>query len=225
MMRTIVLALCAASATAFAPSARSATRGMVSMGAKSAAIPFLPQPAGCDGTLVGDVGFDPLGLSSIDPKSLPQIIPEAAVQSAAEPLPTMYWMREAELKHGRLCMLAIVGCITVDSGIHFPGAKYEGLSSIAAHDAMVDSGNMGFLFTMVGIIELISGTGIAAAQAGSDREPGDFALDPLKFCADPELKAKYKLAEITHARLAMIAFSGLITQAVGVSDQFPYVGF
>ena len=110
---------------------------MVSMGAKSAAIPFLPQPAGCDGTLVGDVGFDPLGLSSIDPKSLPQIIPEAAVQSAAEPLPTMYWMREAELKHGRLCMLAIVGCITVDSGIHFPGAKYEGLSSIAAHDAMV----------------------------------------------------------------------------------------
>ena len=125
---------------------------------------------------------------------------------------------------------------------------------------------MGFLFTMVGIIELISGTGIAAAQAGSDREPGDFALDPLKFCADPELKvggrcwmaagewrlaplvcasaaeictrhklthhhrhhfyqAKYKLAEITHARLAMIAFSGLITQAVGVSDQFPYVGF
>ena len=64
----------------------------------------------------------------------------------------------------------------------------ECLTPPPARALQVDSGNMGFLFTMVGIIELISGTGIAAAQAGSDREPGDFALDPLKFCADPELK-------------------------------------
>merc|ERR1719183_2421492 len=197
MMRTIVLALCAATATAFAPSARSATRGMVSMGAKSAAIPFLPNPAGCDGSLPGDFGFDPLGLSSIDPKSLPQIIPEAAVMSASEPLPTIYWMREAELKHGRLCMLAIVGFITVDSGLHFPGAQYEGLTSVAAHDAMVTQGNMGFLLTIIGVIELISGTAIAQAQAGSGREPGDFALDPLKFCENPDTKARMKLAEIT----------------------------
>ena len=33
-----------------------------------------------------------------------------------------------------------------------------------------------------------------------------------------------KLAEITHARLAMIAFGGMVTQAVAVSDQFPYMG-
>lgn len=194
------------------------------MGAKSAAIPFLPNPPGCDGSLPGDFGFDPLGLSSIDPKSLPQIIPEAATMAASEPLPTMYWMREAELKHGRLCMMAIVGCITVDAGWHFPGAKYEGLSSVVAHDAMVTSGNMGALFSIIGIIEVISGTAIAQAQAGSDREPGDFALDPLKFCETPETKARMKLAEITHARLAMLAFSGLITQAVAVSPQFPYMG-
>merc|ERR1719482_1821693 len=28
----------------------------------------------------------------------------------------VYWMREAELKHGRICMLAVVGWLTVDAG-------------------------------------------------------------------------------------------------------------
>ena len=49
---------------------------------------------------------------------------------------------------------------------------------------------MGFMLTIVGIIELISGTAIAQAQAGSGREPGDFALDPLKFCELPEQKVQ-----------------------------------
>lgn len=58
------------------------------MAEKSAAVPFLPKPAALTGTLPGDVGFDPLGLSNnFDLK----------------------WMREAELKHGRLAMLATVG--------------------------------------------------------------------------------------------------------------------
>ena len=60
--------------------------GSVSMAvAKSSkAMPFLTAPA-CQGTgLVGDAGFDPLYLSDfMDVK----------------------WMREAELKHGRICML------------------------------------------------------------------------------------------------------------------------
>ena len=46
-------------------------------------------PLTLDGTLAGDVGFDPLGFS----------------KSAK----TLYWMREAEVKHGRLAMLAAVG--------------------------------------------------------------------------------------------------------------------
>ena len=57
---------------------------------KSKAMPFLSQPEGLDGSMAGDVGFDPLGFSSyIDVK----------------------WLREAELKHGRICMLAWTGCI------------------------------------------------------------------------------------------------------------------
>jgi hypothetical protein len=33
-----------------------------------------------------------------------------------------------------------------------------------------------------------------------------------------------KLSEVIHSRLAMVAFSGMVTQAVAVSDKFPYTG-
>lgn len=50
------------------------------------------------------------------------------------------WLREAEIKHGRVCMLAFAGYVANDAGIKFPGKAFEGLSSIEAHDAMVKSG-------------------------------------------------------------------------------------
>ena len=46
---------------------------------------------------------------------------------------------------------------------------------------------------------------------GSDREGGDFGFDPLKLL--PGHEAEYKLAEITHGRAAMLAFSGVVTQS------------
>ena len=59
----------------------------------------------------------------------------------------------------------------------------------------------------------------------SGREPGDFGLDPLGFLAgktDAEIE-DMKLKEITHCRLAMMAFSGVVTQAVLTQGPFPYV--
>merc|ERR1712216_215215 len=80
------------------------------MMAKSESLPFMEEPAHLSG-MVGNVGFDPMGLST------PQNIK---------------WMREAELKHGRICMLAWVGWVAVDLGVKFPGAKYAALSSYQA---------------------------------------------------------------------------------------------
>ena len=85
---------------------RSAAPQMV----KSESLPFMEEPAHLSG-MVGNVGFDPMGLST------PQNIK---------------WMREAELKHGRICMLAWVGRVAVDLGVKFPGAKYAALSSYQA---------------------------------------------------------------------------------------------
>ena len=47
-------------------------------------------------------------------------------------------MREAEIKHGRMCMLAWSGYVMVDLGYTFPGAKYQGVSSFDAHDATAE---------------------------------------------------------------------------------------
>ena len=57
---------------------------------RSQAMPFLSRPPALDGTMAGDVGFDPLGFTNYF---------------------DLKWLREAELKHGRICMLAWTGCI------------------------------------------------------------------------------------------------------------------
>lgn len=40
----------------------------------------------------------------------------------------------------------------------------------------------------------------------------------------PFLQADFELKEITHCRLAMLAFSGMVTQAVLYQGGFPYTG-
>lgn len=53
-------------------------------------------------------------------------------------------MREAEVKHCRLAMLAVVGWLAVDSGLRFPGDAFAAIpSSLAAHDLAVKNGSMG----------------------------------------------------------------------------------
>merc|ERR1712127_833242 len=56
----------------------------------SKALPFAKRPANLDGSFPGDVGFDPFGFGGDSKESLT-------------------YMREAEIKHGRLAMLAAVG--------------------------------------------------------------------------------------------------------------------
>ena len=73
-------------AAAFAPAlptSRVAPRASsIQMAEMSKALPFTEKPAALDGSMAGDVGFDPLGFAT-----------------AFEPFP-LAWMREAEIKHG-----------------------------------------------------------------------------------------------------------------------------
>ena len=66
---------------------------------RSAAIPFLKRPPALDGSMAGDVGFDPLGIAT----------------TIKELGGDLNYVREAELMHGRQSMLACVGFV-------FPGA-------------------------------------------------------------------------------------------------------
>ena len=86
-MKLAVLSTAAASAAAFAPAHNSAARQSASSALrmaepeKSQALPFAPRPKLLDGTLPGDVGFDPFGFAGDDKASLMN-------------------QREAEIKHG-----------------------------------------------------------------------------------------------------------------------------
>lgn len=114
---------------------------------KSKSIPFMKQPPALTGTLPGDVGFDPLGFTEnwLDKDWSQQVVPDVWPDSRARtPVTTLEWMREAELKHCRLSMLAVVGWIAVDLGLRFPGDKFSAIpNSLAGHSAAVSNGSMG----------------------------------------------------------------------------------
>ncbi len=171
---------------------------------KSPSLPFLPYPENCKG-YVGDVGFDPLGISSYVP---------------------MDYLREAELKHARIAMLAWTGWVTVDLGVRvYPvPAGLEGVTAVSAHDAAVAQGGMGQIFGWIAVLECISWLSVSAMLQGSGRAPGDFGLDPLNFISgkSEEQVNAMKLKEIKNGRLAMMAIGGVATQAVLNGSAFPY---
>mmetsp|Transcript_17401 Transcript_17401/g.37785 ORF Transcript_17401/g.37785 Transcript_17401/m.37785 type:complete len:206 (-) Transcript_17401:82-699(-) len=158
--------------------------------AQSKAVPFLPQPANLDGSMAGDVGFDPLGFSNMfDVK----------------------FLREAELKHGRICMLAALGWL-VQEFYTFP--FYPGAPKLAtdAHDFFVQLGSLNQILIFASFFEIVAGVpGILQTMQGSGREPGYFAFDPLKLAKDDN--SKYALSEVKNGRLAMIAVGGFVHQA------------
>ena len=100
---------------------------------KSKSLPFLPCPPNLEG-YAGNRDFDPLFLSDTTP---------------------MNWLREAELKHGRICMLASLGWVAVDLGFRFPKPEFQGVMSMDAHDVGVESGLMTVLFAAIFCVEFL----------------------------------------------------------------------
>lgn len=239
-----IAAMMMASASAFAPastssqtsSALSATmpdrkwNEMVEKNERSAAVPFLPRAKALDGSYVGDVGFDPFFLSSI-PKNFAGFIQPPSWEET-DGLPTLYWMREAELKHCRVAMLAWFGWLATDGAfgvtLRFPGEVYQSIpNSYNAHNILVEQGSMQFLLIVVGLLEFCSSAALVQVSKGElDREAGDFGLDPLNFLKgkSKEQVDRMKLREINNGRLAMLAFGAVATQAaLGEGSQsFPY---
>merc|ERR1712232_480977 len=166
----------------------------------SKSVPFLPVSPALEGYCGEEDGFDPMGLTlAID----------------------IRWLREAELKHARVCMLATVGWITTDLGMRIPGDIFQ-VSTVEAHDAAVKTGAFPQMLCWLGYAEVFGFLAITNMMEGTtDRKPGDFGLRWL-YPEDEKRQYDMQLKELRNGRLAMLAFGGIATSAVLTGETWPF---
>lgn len=185
-------------------------------------LPFINAPIILDGSLAGDAGFDPLGFSKSQK--------------------TLFWMREAELKHARLAMLAAVGW-PLSELYHKELASAFNLPSILAgadrapsllNGGLSSGWASGMLIMSIIIAGLLEGTQMNKGdifwnvQKSEGYIPGDMSFDPLGlYGLKNNNKKTMEENEIKNGRLAMMAityfaFSEFST-GLPVVQQTPYL--
>ncbi|KAG0467681.1 hypothetical protein HPP92_018670 [Vanilla planifolia] len=201
--------------------------------------PGAKAPDWLDGTLVGDYGFDPFGLGkpaqylqfdldsldqNLSKNSAGEIIGTRTETSEVKSTPFQPYtevfglqrFRECELIHGRWAMLATLGALAVEA---LTGITWQDAGKV---ELVEGSSYLGFalpfsMTTLIWIEVFLIGYIEFQRNAELDPEkrlyPGGSFFDPLGLAADPEKKATLQLAEIKHARLAMVAFLGFAVQA------------
>jgi len=154
------------------------------------AVPFLERPPALDGSLAGDVGFDPVGFSNYF---------------------DLRWLREAELKHGRVCMLGVTGLL-VQEFVTLP--QFSNGKTPVDDFFVVPSAGLWQVFFTIGAVEFFSnGFKLTPGDMFSEgRDAGDLGFDPLGCGKNPDALARRRLVEVKNGRLAMIAFGGMLHQ-------------
>lgn len=173
-------------------------------------------PDTLDGTLAGDVGFDPVGFSTGNIASL------FDKRNAGDTMSDLYWLREAELTHGRIAQLAVLGFIWPGLVGTFPGNEFSGVdaySYVNPTEAITHVPGIA-IAQIVGAMSWVELRRVQLiSEQGASRVPGDLGLgqfgsvNPFKLDYDEEEYAKKELQEIKHCRLAMLGAAGLWLQA------------
>lgn len=164
----------------------------------SPSVPFLERPPKLDGSAPGDVGFDPLGFSNAF---------------------SLDFLREAEIKHGRVCMLAMLGWVFPEMVYHLPNETYSQTNPLYA----VSSVGWLPVIQILILIAALEAPSVAKVYENDCANPGDYGFDPFGMSKDAKKKAHYQLAEVKNGRLAMVAIGGAIHHAlltnVGLFEQ------
>jgi len=210
-MQKLVVALCLGSASAFnfgkkaAPSAPART----SSGGSNPSVALPWTTTNLDGTLVGDVGFDPLGFSKYAP---------GAWWQGDEGDGSLKIFREAELMHGRIAQLACLGWVFPEIA-HFPGKEgaFGEMNPYDAVDAIPKAGWYQILAFMVGCevwrVNKLKDPAYMPGDLGLGQGPGRW--NPFGFEYTAEEYAEKQLQEIKHSRLAMLGIVGLAAKSSG----------
>jgi len=133
----------------------------------------------------------------------------------------LLFFREAEITHGRVCMVAALGFWTQENFHPLFGGDIDvpAINSIGVPDLALF---WPALFVAIGALELprLGRIDYAAESAGfqpslaAGEEPGAIGFDPLGLAPkdDPEKLLDYQNKELLHGRLSMIAAAGMIAQ-------------
>jgi len=131
-------------------------------------------------------------------------------------------LRERELKHGRVSMLAVVGYLTTAAGIRFPGAENIP-DGMASWKALMDTKDGQFvLYQMLAFFVVAEIVNRDADWLDNEAEfVGDYRNGALDFGwdkFDDATKLKKRSIELNNGRAAMMGIWGLVThEAMGVS--------
>ena len=183
-MKLAVLSTLAATAAAFAPAKQAATTSALS-------------------AFEGELGAQP-PLNFFDPLNLLAKGDEAYFNR----------LRYVELKHGRICMLAVAGYLTVEAGwrlpgtIDFDGTKFEDIPNGFAGLSAIPAAGFWQIIAFIGYLECA----VMKDITGGDFV-GDFRNDYIDFgwdSFDEETKLKKRAIELNNGRAAQMGILGLM---------------
>jgi hypothetical protein len=183
-MKTAVLATLIATASAFAPSKQAS---------KTTSLNAFEGELGAQDPLGF---FDPLGLvADADQEKFDRL-------------------RYVELKHGRICMLGVLGYLTTAAGVRLPGnidyagTKFSDIGYGWEGSSQVPVGGALQVLGLVGLLEL----GVMKDITGGEF-PGDFRNGYIDFgwdTFDEETKLSKRAIELNNGRAAMMGLLGLM---------------
>lgn len=136
-------------------------------------------------------------------------------------------LRYVEIKHGRVCMLAVLGHIVTTGGVRLPGdIDYHGTSFASIPSGLaalskVPAAGLLQIFLFVGFLEL----GVMKDITGDGEFVGDFRNDFVDFGWDtftPEEKERKRAIELNNGRAAQMGILALMVHECLPSHD-PYV--
>jgi len=176
------------------------------------------------------------GFTNIDPKGLGYFDPSGFTIGASEDKIRLY--REAELKHGRIAMLAALGFAVGETYHPLFDGEIDGASVYALQQSLAMNGGVWILpaLSIIGLEAISSVATFSRSQDPSkdfaltrDYLPGDvlapigYTFDPLGLKPkDPEAFLEMQTKELNNGRLAMIAIILMFAQeAITGKPVFP----
>jgi len=135
----------------------------------------------------------------------------------------LLYFREAEIKHGRICMSASLGFLVAERFHPLYGGNIDVPSVFAPTDSRLET-------FWVALVLLSGGVEYASSERlqalGDGGEPGDLGYDPLGLLpTDPDELEEIQNKEILNGRLAMVSWLGMIAEELVTKEKLHGLNF